>query len=127
MELSELRKLALWRGARRRCPQCGENDLFRRYARLADECPHCGLLLRREQGAQTGSMYLTAAISQLFACVLIFALWFGTDWSPAMSTAVALPIVLGICCVLLPWCQSMWVAVEYVTDAVNDEPWVNPR
>ena len=72
-------------------------------------------------------MYLTAALSQLVACALIFAVWFGTDWSVETSIAVVLPLVLIACTLLLPLCQSLWVSVEYVTDAVNNESWIDPR
>lgn len=127
MDLPRVRKRALLRGLSLRCPQCGSRGLFRGYARLHDACPTCGLVLRREQGAQTGSMYLTAALTQTFACVLIFAVWFGTDWSAGTSLAVALPLVVAASVFALPLCQSIWAAVEYVTDAVNGEPWVKPR
>src|SRR4051812_25587808 len=33
----------LLRGIRRRCPQCGESDLFSRYVTVMPVCPHCGL------------------------------------------------------------------------------------
>jgi uncharacterized protein (DUF983 family) len=32
---------AMRRGARGRCPSCGEGDLFRAFLKVADECPHC--------------------------------------------------------------------------------------
>lgn len=127
LPIPSLRRLALLRGVRQRCPQCGEQGLFERFARLRRACPTCGLVLRREQGAQTGTMYLTAAISQVFACLLILAAWLLTDWSAGTFIAVAAPIVLIFCFLLLPVAQCFWIAVEYVTDAVNGEDWVQPR
>jgi uncharacterized protein (DUF983 family) len=32
----------LWRGARLKCPCCGEGALFRSYLTRADACPACG-------------------------------------------------------------------------------------
>ncbi|MEX1024502.1 MAG: DUF983 domain-containing protein [Planctomycetota bacterium] len=127
MELAELRRRALLRGARLRCPQCGARGLHVGFGRLRERCPACELVLRREQGAQTGSMYLTAALSQVLAAALVFLIWFGTDWSVATSLAVALPLVLVACAFVLPFAQCLWIAIEYVTDAVNREPWVRPR
>ena len=69
-------------------------------------------------------MYLSAAVTQVFACALIFAIWFLTDWSVLVSTAVSLPLVALFCVVFLPYSQSIWVAVEYTTDVINDEEWV---
>jgi uncharacterized protein (DUF983 family) len=122
-----VRTAALRRALRLRCPQCGEGRLFRRFDRLAERCTACGLVYRREQGAQTGSMYLSAAVTQCFAALVIAAIWILSDWSPVVSTAVALPVVLAFCVGFLPFSQALWVAVEYATDWVNRETWARPR
>ena len=74
-----LRRLVLGRVLRRRCPQCGEGRLFERYARVAPSCAVCGHVFRREAGAQTGSMYVTATVTQVFAVLLIGALVTAVD------------------------------------------------
>lgn len=125
--LSTLRWAALRRVLGRRCPQCGGGPLFRAYARLLESCPVCGLVYRREHGAQTGSMYLSAAVTQLFAALVIALVWTLTDWSAGVSIAASLPLVGAFCAFFLPYSQAIWVAVEYVTDAVNREEWVEPR
>ncbi len=112
---------------RKRCPQCAEGELFARYARLRETCPNCALVYRREQGAQTGSMYLTAAVNQLFAVGVMASLWIFADWSVALSLALAVPVVLGFSVLFLPYSMALWVAVEYWTDLKNDEAWVHPR
>jgi uncharacterized protein (DUF983 family) len=40
-------KAALWRGARGRCPVCGEGRAFRGFLRVAEACGHCGAPLGR--------------------------------------------------------------------------------
>ena len=127
LPIPALRKLTLWRGLNLRCPQCAGRDLFRRYGRLRETCPECGLVLRREQGAQTGAMYLTAAVCQVFATVVTWAAWMLTDWGTWTFIGIAAPIVLLFCYLFLPRSQSIWVAVEYLTDAINKEEWVSPR
>jgi uncharacterized protein (DUF983 family) len=121
------RRIVLARVLARRCPQCGRGALFRAYARLASTCPECGLVYRREQGAQTGSMYLTAAISEVFAAVLIFVFWWSFDWTPLAFVLVTAPIVLAFCAVLLPFAQAAWVGVEYATDLAARAPWAELR
>ena len=108
---------------RRRCPQCGVAALFRAFARLERSCERCGLVFRREQGAQTGTMYLTAAVSEVFAAALIFLFWWAFDWTPAVFVLVTAPLVLGFCVAFLPVAQALWVGVEYVTDLEGHEPW----
>lgn len=101
--------------------------LFRAYARLARECADCGLVYRREPGAQTGSMYLTAIASELFAALLILVFWWRFDWTPLAFVLVTAPLVLAFCVVLLPIAQALWVAVEFTTDLEGGEPWAELR
>ena len=117
----------LRRVLRRRCPQCGLGPLFQAYGRLRASCPDCGLVYRREPGAQTGSMYLSAAVTQVFAAGVIAVLVLTTDWGFWPSIAVGGPVVLGFCLVFLPWSQALWTGVEYATDLHNGEPWARPR
>lgn len=115
------------RALRGRCPQCGSGALFARRFRLRESCSDCGLLYRREQGAMTGSMYLSAAVTQIFAAGLIALIYLGTDWGAALSIAVGLPVVLLFCYAFLPVSRALWTAIEYATDVGNREPWVRPR
>jgi len=112
------------RALARRCPRCGQGALFARYARLHASCERCGLVYRRESGAQTGSMYVIATATELFTAALVIAVFTLTDWSPWTSIALCLPLVLGFCYAFLPWSMSLWVAVEYATDRLNRESWV---
>jgi uncharacterized protein (DUF983 family) len=117
------RLLVVRRVLLRRCPQCADGRLFRAFARLNGTCASCGLVYRREQGAQTGSMYLTAAVTEVFAAILIGVLWIAFDWSVARYLAVSVPLVLVFCVGFLPVAQAIWVGVEYQTDLSNSEPW----
>lgn len=92
--------------------------------RLAQDCDHCDLVYRREAGAMTGQMYLSAIVSEIFAVVLVFAIFFGTDLGPGASIALGLPLVVLFSYWFLPKAMALWVGVEYLTDAVNREPWV---
>ena len=121
------RLLFFRRALARRCPQCGAGRLYRGYARLHDRCSECGLIYRREQGAQTGSMYATAAVTQIFAALLIALAWLFTDWSVGPFLAVSVPLLLAFCGWVLPVSQSFWVGVEYVTAVMNGEDWARPR
>ena len=124
-------KRLLPRTARRawtlRCPACGGRGVFQRYAKLRDACPSCGHRFRREQGSQTGSMYLTAAVNQVFAAAVILLVFTTTDWSLAKELTVSIPIVAVFCVAFLPFSQTIWAGVEYVTDSINAEPWIVNR
>lgn len=94
---------------------------------MRKSCPECGLVFRREHGAQTGSMYLTAAVTQVFAAAIAGGIFLLSDWSVALSLGVSIPAVLGFCLWFLPHSQCLWCGVEYLTDLHNGESWVRPR
>jgi uncharacterized protein (DUF983 family) len=94
--------------------------LHERWARLAPCCEECGLVYRREQGAMTGSMYLSAAVTQVFAAVLILTVFLATPFETVPSILVTLPVVAAFCAWFLPHSQALWVAVEFWTDLRDD-------
>jgi uncharacterized protein (DUF983 family) len=112
---------------KRHCPQCGRGRLFASWAHLCERCEVCGLLYRREDGAELGSMYLTATVSQVFAAAVFWVIWLTTDWSANLALAVGAPVVIAFCYSFLPLSMSLWTAVEYVTDVSNQEWWARPR
>lgn len=69
----------------------------------------------------TGQMYLSAAVTQLFAAGCIAGIWLGTDWGPLTSIAVSVPVVIGFCAWFLPKAMALWVAVEFLTDVGNGD------
>lgn len=106
-----------------RCPRCGRGALFRSRFRLHERCPACQLLYRREDGAMTGQMYLSAAVTEIVAALLVMFVFLLTDWGPGVSIAVGLPLVIGFSYWFLPKAMALWVAVEFLTDLANHEPW----
>ena len=121
------RLLFFRRALRKRCPQCGEGALFRRFARLHERCPVCDLTYRRESGSQTGAMYFCAAVTEVFAAAIALALFFFTDWSTPVALTVGVVTVLAFSYSFLPVSMAFWTAVEYATDVMNSERWTAPR
>ncbi|MCP3917533.1 MAG: DUF983 domain-containing protein [bacterium] len=111
-----------WRG---RCPRCGDGTLFVSRFRLRADCEHRGLVFRREQGAMTGQMYLSAVVTEILAAALVLVIFFGTDWGPGLSIAVSVPVIILFSYWFLPRGMGLWVAVGYMTDIANREPWVD--
>ena len=110
-----------------RCPQCGEGELFEAYSKLWESCAACELRYRREHGAMTGAMYLSAVITEVLAAALCVALFLFTDWSVPTGLMVGIPLVVAFAIMSYPKMIAPWVAVEYWTDLKNGEAWVKPR
>lgn len=68
----------------------------------------------------TGQMYLSAAVTEVFAAVLVLALWFLTDLSTPQALALGLPLVAGFSYLVLPFSMGVWVAVEFLSDRVGE-------
>jgi uncharacterized protein (DUF983 family) len=109
------------------CPQCGGGALFSRPFRLHERCSACGLVYRREPGAELGSMYLGTTVTQIFGALFVLGVFFGTSWSPATGLAVGLPLVAAFCYAFQPYSMALWVGVEYLHDVGNHEWWARPR
>ena len=62
-EIAPVRELkpALFRGWKRRCPQCGKGPLMKSYLKVRDTCPVCGEAMHHHR-ADDGPAYLTILI-----------------------------------------------------------------
>ncbi len=107
----------------RTCPRCGNGALFLSRTKLEKQCSSCALVYRREQGGMTGQLYLTAVISQIFAAIMIGAMFLFTDWPPAVSIPIGIAILAVFGYWLLPKTIGLWVCVEFMTDVGNRESW----
>jgi len=67
-------KTLLWRGWRKKCPQCGQGPLFQRWNRLHEHCPVCGLKYLENEGDLWG--YILFADRALFILPLIVMIYF---------------------------------------------------
>jgi len=88
----------LLNGLRKKCPRCGEGELFRRLISFHERCSECGLLYQRNYGDTWVFIVITDRIPILFG---IAALYFGMvsiTWggTAGLFLAVATPLLLTI-------------------------------
>ncbi|MFT4013265.1 MAG: DUF983 domain-containing protein [Paracoccus sp. (in: a-proteobacteria)] len=76
-------KVAMLRGARRRCPACGEGPLFLGYLTIRAECPHCHEDLSHQR-ADDGPAYLTILLVSHLVGPLLLAVYMAYRPSPAV-------------------------------------------
>jgi uncharacterized protein (DUF983 family) len=102
----------LARGARKRCPQCGEGALFKRLNIMHEHCGVCGLRYLEDQGDLFGYLFVLDRV--LFVVPLIGmvflrvwvpnATWFYVVWAFAMVAVV----------VTLPQRTGISIAIDYL-------------
>lgn len=103
---------AMLRGARGKCPACGEGRLFSSYLKVTDYCPNCGEALHHQR-ADDGPAYLTILLVSHLGAPLLLACYMA--WRPsAMSMILGFglgAIVLSL--VLLPLIKGGMVGLQW--------------
>lgn len=82
---------AIMRGARRRCPACGEGHLFKGYLGTVDHCAACGEAIHHHR-ADDGPAYITImVIAHLFvpAVMVVYLAWRPSPVAMAIGFCIA--------------------------------------
>ncbi len=74
-------RVSLWRGARNRCPVCGEGKVFRGYLRVVEECEHCHAPLGTLRADDAPPYFTIFLVGHL---LLPPVLWIERHYSPEM-------------------------------------------
>lgn len=93
-------KTALWRGARNRCPVCGEGKVFKGYLRVVDECASCGAPLGNLRADDAPPYFTIFIVGHL---LLPPVLWIERAYMPPMwlHMVVWLPLFAVVTTLLL--------------------------
>lgn len=105
-------KPAMWRGFRRRCPNCGEGHLFAGYLKVADQCPACGEELHHHR-ADDGPAYLTIlVVGHLMAPLIhiVFVHFRPEPWIMALGFTAG---CVALSLYLLPRLKGFVVAIQW--------------
>ncbi|BBU57766.1 zinc-finger protein [Mameliella alba] len=102
----------LWRGWRRRCPNCGNGPMLSGYLTVRDHCPVCRQELHHHR-ADDGPAYLTILIVGHLMAPLLHVVF--TTWRPE---PLVLFTIFGVGCValslyLLPRLKGAIVAFQW--------------
>jgi len=100
------------RGARKRCPRCGEGPLFKRFNIMHERCSVCGLKYLEEEGALFGTLFLVDRA--LFVFPLIVMIYFRSYVPNPVWFYVACAMMLFAVIYTLPQRSGMAVALHYL-------------
>ena len=99
---------------RKRCPNCGEKNIWKSFGQMKESCPNCRFRFEREEGYWTGAMIVAIAIP-IGLLLLVFVLpmiltWPDVPWTTLLITAF---IVLGLSPVIFyPHSKTIWVWLD---------------
>lgn len=112
----------LLRGARLRCPRCGQGKVFQGWFSMNDSCPSCDRKFNRAPGYFLGSIFFNYGVTAILMVVAYFSLFFALGRvSQAWLTGLA-----GFTLVFPLWffryARTLWIAVDEQLD-----PWPNEQ
>ena len=105
-------RTAIFRGMRKRCPNCGNGPIFKGYLTVRDECPVCNEELHHHR-ADDGPAYLTILIVGHIMAPLMLSTYFAFEPDPIfMATGFSIWCV-ALSLFLLPRLKGMIVALQW--------------
>ena len=105
-------KTVLWRGMRRRCPQCGQGKVFKGWLKLHDRCDVCGLQLLNNQGDLWA--YLVAVDRALFIFPLVIMIYFRIYNPHSVWYYLFCGALLAAFFLTLPYRNGMSLGLDYL-------------
>lgn len=104
--------MALWTGARLRCPACGKGRLFGSFLKVNDHCPSCGEALHHQR-ADDAPPHLTILI--VGHVVVSLVLWAEVAYEPPLwlHLVLWLPLTLLLLLALLPVIKGALVGLQW--------------
>jgi uncharacterized protein (DUF983 family) len=103
---------AMRRGWRQRCPQCGRGHIFRRYLKVNDRCPECGLELSAHR-ADDAPPYFTILIVGHIVVPLMLVLEQEAHPAEWVHMVLWLPLTLVMSLTLLPRIKGALIGLQW--------------
>jgi uncharacterized protein (DUF983 family) len=103
---------ALARGARCKCPSCGQGQLFRSYLKVADTCSGCGQELHHHRADDLPAYVVMSIVGHIVVGLL---LWVEVRYAPSYWVHAALwgPLTLALTLGLLQPVKGAIVALQW--------------
>lgn len=112
--------LAVWRGMRRRCPNCGRAPLLAGYLRQVDHCAACGEPFGHIR-ADDAPPWLTILVVGHVVVPLAVTVESFVTWPVWVATAVWALTALALSAVVLPRAKGVFLAAIWSLRAPGSE------
>lgn len=110
----------LSRGWRKRCPHCGEGDVYVRWLKLHEFCPKCGLRYLANQGDLFGPLVFFDRVLFLIPFIAVF---YFRIWHPNLLLfLLAGGVMLYLLIFTMPNRNGMSLAFDYYLRRRGGEP-----
>jgi uncharacterized protein (DUF983 family) len=105
-------KLAMWRGLRCTCPNCGVGRLFRKFLKVADICNYCGEELHHHRSDDAPPYFTMFIVGHI---VVPLVLVVEKLWAPPLAVHFVLwtVVTLGLTFALMPSVKGAIVGLQW--------------
>jgi len=103
---------SLLRGSALKCPACGKGAMFRRYLKVADDCPRCGEALHHQR-ADDAPPYFTIVIVGHVVVSLVLAVEMAYRPPLWLHAALWLPLTVILALLVLPVVKGALVGLQW--------------
>jgi uncharacterized protein (DUF983 family) len=104
---------SLFRGLRRKCPNCGIGKLFASYLKPRDYCEHCRESFA-ELEADDGPAWLTVGAVTITVAPLLFILESSGRYSYAVEMLIVVPLTIALVLLLLPLTKGFFISALWL-------------
>lgn len=105
-------KRAMWRGFRRKCPQCGQGSIFEGYLKVRKSCPVCREDLSHQR-ADDGPAYLTILIVGHLMAPLLHIVFVNFRPEPLVLLTIFAVGCVSLSLYLLPRLKGLIVGFQW--------------
>lgn len=110
---------ALARGLRKRCPHCGQGQLFAKWGEHIPSCPNCGLVYERNPG---DTWAFTVIGDRIPIAIVIAAVYFGVFRRSHVAGTILIAIVTVLIFVTAPNRWGVGIALHYLSRRFWPDP-----
>jgi uncharacterized protein (DUF983 family) len=126
VELLDYDKRDLWqamaRGARCRCPKCGEGKLFRAYLKVNDTCPVCGEELFHHRADDVPAYIAIVIVGHIIVGLMLHIEMTYHDVNPMWYFAILVPLAVVMPLVMLPSIKGAVVGLQWANRMHGFDP-----
>ena len=106
-------RTVLWRGLRKRCPQCGQGKVFKGWIKMHDHCSECSLRFLPNQGDLTAYLVVVDRGVFIFPLIALIYIRLYKDYPVSFYLVVAVGLVAAFFATL-PVRNSIGLGLDYL-------------
>jgi uncharacterized protein (DUF983 family) len=101
---------------RLRCPACGKSSIARAPFRIADSCPSCGVIFKREEGFFVGAILINVVVTEaaiLFAYLVSIQVT-NAEYQTIIAVLFVVALVFPVAFYHHSW--SIWLSLDHLIE-----------